>query len=414
MRKTYQFKLRPTKNQVATMDYWLELLRRQYNYRLAKRFNWWDLNRCDINSCSLFSCSIEKPKEKPSYYSQQNDLPNSKKLFFEYRNVQSQILQDCVKRVDKAYDRFLKADATGKRFGKPRFKGRGRYHSFTFPSMKQDCIKGKQITLPKFGAVKFIQHRQIPNGFKIKTATITKKCNGWYVNLSLEDFTYPVSTSDLVATHDNTVGIDLGLKAFLVTSLGEAVVIPQYYRKGQAKLAHCQRKLSRKKKGSKRRVKAVKRVAKLHQKVANQRKDFHYKTTHWLLGKGQVVAYEDLNIKGMAKSKLAKSINDAGWSSFIQILTVKAESARQKVISVNPHNTSQLCSGCGVKVPKDLSVKIHDCPKCHLSIDRDWNAAINVKTIAVGHPVTAHGGLEHQFPYEVRSLQHSAALSACC
>lgn len=194
------------------MNYWLELLRRQYNYRLSERFNWWELNRCEINSCSLVSCSIEKTKEKPNYYSQQNDLLNSKKLFPEYKNVQSQVLQDCVKRVDKAYDRFLKADATrffagelflckqtsGKRFGKPRFKGKGRYHSFTFPSMKQDCIKGKQITLPKIGAVKLIQHRQIPDVFKIKTATITRKCDGWYVNLSLEDVKVPVSTIDLV------------------------------------------------------------------------------------------------------------------------------------------------------------------------------------------------------------------------
>lgn len=403
MRTTYQFKLRPTKAQIAIMKSWLELLRRQYNYRLAERFNWWELNRCDINSCSLVSCSIEKPKEKPSYYSQQNDLPNSKKLFPEYKEVQSQVIQDCVKRVDKAYNRFLKADATGKRFGKPRFKGKGRYHSFTFPSMKADCIQADKITLPKFGSVKLIQHRQIPNGFKIKTATITLKADGWYVNLSLEDVTVPVLSNDLVATHNNTVGIDLGLKEFLVTSNGEALPIPQHYRKSQKKLAHCQRKLSRKKKGSQRRAKAVKKVAKLHLKVANQRKDFHYKTAHWLLSKGQVVAHEDLNIKGMAKSKLAKSVNDAGWSSFIQILTVKAENASQKVIAVNPHNTSQLCSGCGVKVPKDLSIRIHDCPECKLSIDRDWNAAINVKTIAVGHPATAHGGIERQFPNEMRS-----------
>ncbi len=414
MRITYQFKLRPTKSQVATMEYWLELLRRQYNYRLAERFNWWDLNRCEINSCSLVSCSIEKPKEKPNYYSQQNDLLNSKKLFPEYKNVQSQVLQDCVKRVDKAYDRFLKADATGKRFGKPRFKGKGRYHSFTFPAMKQDCIKGNRLTLPKFGAVKLIQHRQIPEGFKIKTATITRKADGWYVNLSLEDVTVPVSTVDIVATHENTIGIDLGLKEFLVTSQGEAVPIPQYYRKGQAKLAHCQRKLSRKKKGSKRRAKAVKRVAKLHLKVANQRKDFHYKTARWLLGKGQVVAHEDLNIKGMAKSRLAKSVTDAGWASFIQILTVKAESAGQKVIAVNPHNTTQFCSGCGVKVPKDLSVRIHDCPECGLVLDRDWNAAINVKTLAVGHPVNnAQGGVKQKLPNDLRSL-HFTALSGKC
>lgn len=385
------------------MESWLELLRRQYNYRLAERFNWWELNRCDVNSCSIRSCSITDLKEKPSYYSQQKDLPNSKKLFPEYKQVQSQVIQDCVKRVDKAYDRFIKTDATGKRFGKPRFKGKGRYHSFTFPSMKPDWIRDQQISLPKFGAVKLIQHRKIPDGSRIKTATITKKCDGWYINLSLEDATVPLSTIDVVATDDNTVGIDLGLKEFLVTSNGEVVTIPKYYRKGQKKLAHSQRKLSRKKKGSKRRALAGKRVARHHLKVVNQRRDFHYKTAQWLLGGGQVVAHEDLNIKGLAKSKLAKSVNDACWSSFIQILSVKAERSGQKVIAVNPYNTSQLCSGCGVKVAKDLSVRIHNCQHCGLKLDRDHNAAINIKTIAVGHPATAQGRLDQKIPDDLRS-----------
>lgn len=172
------------------MDEWLNLLRRQYNYRLHERFDWYEMYKCDINSCPL-TCSIAGLKDKPTYYSQQNDLPNSKKLFPEYKNIYSQVLQDCVKRVDKTFDRWLKGDSNGKKSGKPRFKSVGRYHSFTYSQLKQDCINGNKINLPKIGWVKLILHRPIPDSFKIKTATITKHCDGWYVNLSLENVSVP-------------------------------------------------------------------------------------------------------------------------------------------------------------------------------------------------------------------------------
>ena len=291
--------------------------------------------KCDVNSCSL-TCSIAGLKDKPNYYSQQNDLPNSKKLFPEYKIIYSQVLQDCVKRVEKTFDRWLKGDSKGKKSGKPRFKGVRRYHSFTYPQLKQECINGNKINLPKIGWVKLILHRPLPDRFKLKTATITKHCNGWYVNLSLEDTAVPSTKIDVDPTANNTVGIDVGLKEFLVNSNGEAVAIPQHYRKAEKQLKRASRKLSRKQKGSNRRSYAVDRVARQHKKVADKRKDFHYKTARWLLAQGQVIAVEDLNIKGMASSKLAKSVNDAGWASFLSILSVKAESAGQLVIAVNP------------------------------------------------------------------------------
>ncbi|MHC5917375.1 MAG: RNA-guided endonuclease InsQ/TnpB family protein, partial [Nostoc sp.] len=139
-----------------------------------------------------------------------------------------------------------------------------------------------------------IFHRPIPDGFKIKNAIVTRKTNGWYISLSLEDSTVPLLTPDVTPTHDNTVGIDMGLKSFLVTSDNQEVQITQYYRKAEEKLKQLQRQLSRKKKGSKRHQKAIKRVAKLHLKVANQRKDFHYKTAFWLTSKYKFIAYEQL------------------------------------------------------------------------------------------------------------------------
>jgi putative transposase len=288
--------------------------------------------------------------------------------------------------VKKAFERWLKGDCNGKRSGKPRFKGVGRYRSFTFPQIKQDCVFGKFINLPKIGKVKLIQHRPIPDGFTIKTATITKKADGWYITLSLEDKSVPELTPD-APTLDNTLGIDMGLKAFLVTDAGEEAAIPQHYRKAEKKLKRLQRSLSRKKKGSNRRKKAVKRAAKAHLKVSNQRKDFHYKTAKKLLSQGKHVAHEKLNTKGLARTKLAKSINDAGWSQFLQILSIKAERAGLLAIAVNPNGTSQDCSNCGHRVKKELSDRWHSCPNCGFECDRDHNAAINIKHRAVGHPV---------------------------
>lgn len=408
MRVTHQYRLRPTTNQIAQMDEWLDLLRRQYNYRLHERFDWYEMYRCDVNSCPL-TCSIAGLKDKPNYYGQKADLVNSKKLFPEYKDIHSQVLQDCVKRVDKTFDRWLKGDGKGKKSGKPRFKGVGRYHSFIYTQVKQDCIKGNKLNLPKIGWVKLILHRPIPDGFKTKTATITKQSDGWYVNLSLEDTSVPSTKIDITPNDENTIGIDLGLKEFLVTSNGEAVTIPQHYRKAESQLKRSQRKLSRKQKGSNRRKKAVARVAKHHKTVTNKRRDFHYKTVGWLLKQGQAIAVEDLNIKGMAKSRLAKSVNDAGWATFVSILMVKAESAGQLVIEVDPRNTTQNCSGCGVKVPKTLSDRVHSCSDCGFTLDRDHNAAINIKKLAVGHSVTAHRGIGQKTPNEVRSPRHIAS-----
>ena len=385
MRAAYQYRLRPSSDQIASMGEWLELLRRQYNYRLSERFNWYEQNRFDINACLLI-CHLPELKDNPDFYSQKRDLVNSKALFPEYGDIHSQVLQDCVGRVKKTFDRWLKGDCNGKRSGKPRFKGAGRYRSFTFPQIKQDCIQGKFINLPKIGLVKLIQHRPLPDGFKVKTATIAHKVDGWYVVLSLEDVSVPVFTPD-APEMENTIGIDMGLKSFLTTDSGEEIDIPQHYRKAEKRLKRLQRGLSRKKKGSSRRKKAIKRVGKAHLKVSNTRKDFHYETAQKLLQQEKHVAHEKLNIKGLARTRLAKSIHDAGWNQFLQILSIKAEKAGLQTIAVNPNGTSQDCSGCGVKVKKELSDRWHSCPNCGCELDRDHNAAINIKHKAVGHSV---------------------------
>jgi putative transposase len=312
MRTAYQYKLRPTKSQAIEIDRWLSMLCAQYNYLLADRFNWYEQNRSPINACPLI-CHLPELRDHPDYYSQKKTLPQLKKSRPWYAEIYSQVLQDVVKRVKVTFDRFLKGDSNGKRSGRPRFKPRSRYRTFTYPQIKEGCLQGNLINLPMFGKVKVILHRPLPDGFNVKTASVTKTTDGYYITLSFEDKTVPEIKPDF--NPDKITGIDVGLKEFLTTSEGETLAIPQYYRKAQKRLRVIQKRVSRRKKGSNRRQKAVKQLGKQHKKVADKRKDFHFKTANYLLSKYDVIAVEDLNVKGLARTRLAKSVLDAGWSS---------------------------------------------------------------------------------------------------
>ena len=372
----------------------------QYNYLLADRFNWYEQNRCLVNACPLV-CHLPELRDNPGYYSQKKTLPGLKKSHPWYGEIHSQVLQDVVKRVKLTFERFLKGDSNGKRSGKPRFKSRSRYKTFTYPQVKERCLKDNLVDLPKLGKIKVIVHRLLPDGFKIKTASITKKADGYYLTLSLEDKTVP-EIKPGINSH-SIIGIDLGLKEFLTTSDGETVAIPQHYRKAQKRLRVIQKRVSRRQKGSKRRIKAVKQLAKQHKKVTDSRKDFHFKTAKYLLSKSDVIAHENLNIKGLAKTRLAKSVNDAGWGNFLSILSNKAAKAGLLVIGVKASGTSQDCSSCAAKVPKKLHERWHSCPDCGCSLDRDHNAAINIKNRAVGHPVlkAQFMSVREAFPKEI-------------
>jgi putative transposase len=376
MRISYQYRLKPTKLQAETIDKTLDMLRCQYNYLLAQRFDWYEMNRCSIDRCPLI-CHLPELKDQPNYYNQKASLTQLKIDRPWYKNVHSQVLQEVPKKVELTFDRWLKGDVNSKKSGRPRFKAKGQYKTFTYPQFKRHHFTGKLITLSKIGDVKVIVHRQIPDGFDIKTVSITKKANGYYVTLSLDDKTVPAIQADFDVK--NIVGIDVGLIDFYVASDNTRIAAPKHLRKAERKLKSAQRKISRRKKGSIRRKKAIKQLGIKHKKVADTRKDFHFKTAKTLLDKYDVVAVEKLNIKGLAKTRLAKSINDAGWGQFVTILSNKAENAGLKVIAVNPNGTSQECSSCGHKVKKPLSQRMHNCPVCHVSLCRDLNAAINIK-----------------------------------
>ena len=377
VRTSYQYRLKPTREQIKIIDNTLDMLRCQYNYQLAQRFDWYEQNRCPIDRCSLTVCHLPELKDKPNRYSQQATLTQLKIDRPWYKTIYSQVLQEVPKKVELAFDKWLKGDCNGKKSGKPRFKAKGQYKTFTYPQFKKYHFVNNKIKLAKIGDIKVIVHRPIPDGFDIKTVSVTKKAKGYYVTLSLDDKTVPEIKPDF--NSDNVVGIDVGLIDFIVTSDNERIAAPKFLRKSERKLKSAQRRVLRRTKGSNRRKKAIKKLGIQHKKVADTRSYFHFKTANTLLEKYDVIAVEKLNIKGLAKTRLAKSINDAGWGQFVIILSNKAENAGLKVVDVNPNGTSQECSSCGHKVKKPLSQRTHNCPNCQVNLCRDLNAAINIK-----------------------------------
>lgn len=377
---TYQYKLNPTSEQAALMALWSELLRRHWNYALGQRLDWLTRTRCPIDRCSIVREPIGEIPEKVNYYLQASELRQTKQRFPEYKDIYADCQQQNLMRLDKAWKRWFVPDKNGKRGGKPRFKKRGDTCSFTFPRV--NCPKagahlaGNSLKLSKIGEIEVIWHRSIPDGFDLKQATILHKADGWYVSLSLEDGTVPELLP--VDKIKSVVGIDVGLEKFLATSDGQAVQIPQFYRKSQKQLARQQKQLARKQKGSANYQKQANQVARLHLHIARQRKEFHYQVAHWLCATYDLIAFENLNIKGLARTRLAKSILDAAWGAFLNILQAVAVKRGKWAQETDPRGTSIECSRCGERVKKTLKDRVHSCPNCGLVIDRDVNSGINI------------------------------------
>jgi putative transposase len=293
-----------------------------------------------------------------------------------FAGIHIDILQDALRRLDKAYKAFFRRVNNGEKPGYPRFKGVGRYRSMTFSHLSKTLIceiggRLARVVVPKLGKVKMRYHRGLPDG-KIKTLTIQKKASGWYACIAVE-------VDDMPKVEiQSAIGIDVGLESFLTTSEGEKVDNPRHLRRAEQRLKRKQRQVSRRKKGSNRRSKRVVELAKQHEHVANQRKDFHYKTAHHLISRYDAVVIEDLKITNMVLNhRLAKSISDAGWGNFRLALESKAENAGCHLLKVPPHGTSQECCSCGEVVAKTIDVRVHRCD-CGLVLDRDHNAAINI------------------------------------
>ncbi len=356
VRKAFRYRCYPTPAQADTLTWALDRCRELYNAGLEER-------REAYRMCGV----------SVGYLQQQNQLPTIKEDRPEYKQIGSQVLQDVLRRLDKAFAAFFRRVKEGHPTpGYPRFKGRYRYNSLTFTQAgwKMDT----RLHLSGVGAIRVKLHRPIEGA--IKTVTIKRDVDHWYVTFSCEVEVDPALVADKPA-----VGIDMGLEYYATLSTGEHIENPRYYRKSQGVLARRQRSMERKRKGSGKRAKAGILVRKAHRKIANQRRDMQHKAARRIVDTYGAVAVEDLNIAGMVRNhSLAKSISDAAWGQFIAILQSKAASAGVVVVAVNPRGTSQMCSGCGAKPesPKTLDVRWHTCAACGLSMQRDTNAARNI------------------------------------
>jgi putative transposase len=291
-----------------------------------------------------------------------------------YAALHAHLLQDVLARLDKTYQAYFRRVQAGEKAGFPRYQGRDRYHSFTYKEFGNGVILDNGfLVLSKIGhiAVRWSQ----PIEGAPKTVTISREADGWYVSFSCADV--PIQPLPPACQE---IGIDLGIETFVTLSDGTRIFSPGWYRKAERALKTAQRRVSRRKKGSHRRSKAVNLLAKAHQKVRRQRQDFHHKVALQLVRENDTIYHEDLQTANMLKNqRLAKSIQDAGWSRFLSILAFKAVYAGRSVIAVPPAFTSQACSGCGRVMWKGFSVRWHHCPyeDCGTSLHRDHNAAKN-------------------------------------
>lgn len=396
MLRSYKYRLFPNKAQAEKLQWTLDRCRELYNAALQERRdayavikqhpNYYDLvwRKQAVNDCRI------------NRFSQFAQIPAIKEVRPEYKDIPVIVLRDPLKRVDLAMEAFYRRVKHGDTPGYPRFQGKNRYDSFTY--IQASCFSlthDTHLCLYKVGDIKVKLHRPIQG--KMKTCTIKREGAHWYVIFAceVEAETLPVSYED--------VGIDLGVTHLAALSDGAFIDNPRHYRRAEKKLNALQQSLSRKKRGSHRRHKAVKLVAKAHRKVRNQRADFLHKQSRSLVNKYQVIVFEDLQTANLvkrpkpkqdeetgqylpngaaAKGGLNKSINDAGWAQLVQYCTYKAENAGRTVLTVNPRYTSQICSSCGTVRKKTLDERWHSC-ECGCELDRDHNAAINI--LRLGH-----------------------------
>ena len=353
IRLSYKYRLKPSTVQAAALDEQLRLCRYAYNALLEHSFN-----------------ERKAGRGTPTYKALTYLLPAMKAMKPELNAVYSQVLHNVAKRVRSGFEGYWARKRAELKAHLPRFRGEDRYDSLTYTQFGFR-LKDGVLSLSKISDVRITQHRPVEG--KVKTLTISRSRSGeWYAVFSCEAEAKPIQ-GRLPA-----VGVDLGLNSLVALSDGTTIEAPRSYRVAEERLGRAQRSLSKKMRGSRNREKARRRVASISERVANQRRDYAYKTARSIVNRYERVYVEDLKVQGMMRNRrLSKSIGDAGWGILRNALTYMAERSEGVIAFVDPKNTSQLCSGCGAYVEKDLSVRTHRCPVCGLIIDRDVNAARN-------------------------------------
>ena len=357
MRRTFKYRLYPTRKQEALLNQQLEECRWLYNHFLEHRRDSWKWYKVGL-----------------SLYDQIGTLPRLKKDRSSLEKVYSQSLQNVAVRIDLAFQAFFRRVKHGENPGYPRFKGSGQYSSITFPQWNSGCdLTGNGLRLSKVGTVSIILHRPIEG--KIKTCTVIKSQTGkWWVTFSCENV-----PEEILPPNPLPVGIDVGIKSF--ASLSDETEIPnqRFFKKSAKRLAQAQRKLELQKKGSPERIKVKKIVAKIHERSAFQRSDFAHKESRKIVNQYGRIFVEDITINEMNSHRcLNRSIRDVAWSQFFSFLSYKAESAGREFKKVNPAYTSQTCSSCGHRQKMPLSDRTYSCPCCGMEKDRDHNASLNI------------------------------------
>ncbi|MBU4501782.1 MAG: transposase [Nanoarchaeota archaeon] len=369
VKRTYKFRLFPSKRVAGRMERVLGACRFLYNVELEyeKQVYFSDRNFVDKNTLN-------------------NLIPGWKCVNPGLGRVHSQVLQNVSDRLDKSFKSFFRRVKNGKKAGFPRFKSKERYDSFTFPQSGFKLEKQK-LKLSKVGMLNIKLHRKIRG--EIKTLTVKKCPTGkWFACFSVVEEKLS-KKSEL----GKGVGIDVGLNSFYADSEGNKIVNPRWLRKSEGRLKFLQRRLSRKVRANKNWEKSKLEIAYLHEKIVNQRNDFLHKQSRKLADNYSFIAVEKLFIKNMVKNRyLSKSISDAGWRRFLQFLSYKVEETGGQIVEVDAKGTSQYCI-CGNKVNKSLAVRIHKCNKCGLELDRDVMSAIIIKALALKKNTVGTAGI---------------------
>jgi putative transposase len=360
MRKMFQYRIFPTKKQETKLNETLEECRWLYNHLLGLRKE-----------------TYEQDGKGLSCYEQQATYPILKEQRPRLYTVHSQVLQNVAVRIDLAFKAFFRRCKAGENPGYPRFKGYGRYDSFTFPQSGFKIDEQGKLYASGIGHIKIVVHRKLQG--KLKTLTLRKNSTGkWYASFSCE------VEPQRLPERPEQVGIDVGLKTFATLSDGTEIANPRFFRQEEKALAKVQRKHSKLAKGTLGRRTHRKAVARVHERIAFRRSNFTHQESRKIVNSYGVIAVEDLHVNRMTHNHcLAKSIADASWSAFFAQLDAKAEEAGRQFVTINPAYTSQTCSTCGHRQKMPLSERIFACPCCHAHLDRDLNASLNIRALGL-------------------------------
>ncbi len=357
MLRTYKYRIYPTETQQAALKDILDIARWLYNHALVYRRKCWNESRRSV-FYEEQAAMWREWRNEPGLDDEENPL----------RQLNMSAGQQVLRRLDKAYREFLK----GKR-GRPKFKGWRYFNSLNYKPGDGAAIRNGKLYIQHVGNITVKWHRDLPVG-NLKNVILLRKPSGWYVLFQME-----CADIEPVASENPPVGVDVGIHHALALSDGTVIDSPQYLRQSLRKVRVLHRRIARRKKGSKGREQAVRQLAKELEHIANQRRDWWHKVVHWLVNTYGTVVLEDLDITFMLRNgNLSRAAYDVALGIFYDILSYKAFEAGVAVMAVDPRYTSQECSGCGEIVPKALSVRVHQCPHCGFTADRDVNAALNI------------------------------------